>query len=82
MLVPVILCLISWNTKYTLSSVSKCVLLSDAIIQNVKLHVFISKLGPAAMTLFSFQKLDLGLILSLAVTQRSTDMETASARQF
>lgn len=43
---------------------------------------FISKLGPAAMTLFSVQKLDLGLILSLAVTQRSTDMETATARQF
>lgn len=47
-----------------------------------KTAFFISKLGPAAMTLFSFQKLDLGLILSLAVTQQSPGMKTATAGQF
>lgn len=47
-----------------------------------KTAFFISKRGPAATTLFSFQKLDLGLILSLAMTQRSTGRKTTTAGQF
>lgn len=44
--------------------------------------IFISKLGPAAMTLFSFQKLDPQLILPLAVAQQSPDMKTPIAMLF
>lgn len=42
----------------------------------------ISKLGPAAVTLFSFQKLDSPLLLSLTVTQLSTDLKAATSVLF